>query len=227
MKLREYQEEIINKIRIEIKNKKKKICVVAPCGSGKSVILSHIIDLSIKNGKKILFLVHRKELCEQIEKTLNTFKVDMKNIEIYMIQTACRRINKIVVPDIIIVDEVHHILSATYMKVIDSFKDTLLLGFTATPIRMNEGGLGKVFESMIESVSVSWLIENKFLSKYKYFGIKLADFTDVKVKQGDYDKTEVNMLMETNTVYGETLSNWERIALNKKTIIYCSSINQV
>jgi superfamily II DNA or RNA helicase len=198
--------------------------VVAPCGSGKSVVLSHIIDLSVKNGKNILFLVHRKELCEQIAKTLIDFNVDMSNIEIYMIQTACRRIEKIKKPDIIIVDEVHHILSTTYLKVINNFEDALLLGFTATPIRMNEGGLGKIFQSMVESVSVAWLIENKFLAPYKYFCIKLADFSNTKVKQGDYDKKEVNILMENNAIYGETLSNWENIAKNKKTIIYCSSI---
>jgi superfamily II DNA or RNA helicase len=94
MKLREYQNNII----IEIKRnllKHKKICIQAPCGSGKSVILSKIIKDTTEKGNRILFLVHRKELIEQIYNTLKIFKVDFKLIDLLMVQTAVRRLKKL------------------------------------------------------------------------------------------------------------------------------------
>jgi superfamily II DNA or RNA helicase len=63
-------------------------------------------------------------------------------------------------------------------------------------MRMNEGGLGKVFDCLVESESTEWLISNNFLAPYKYFAPSLVDTGGLKVVRGDYDSTQINMLME-------------------------------
>jgi len=224
MKLREYQIKIIEDTRQELRNGNKKICIVAPCGSGKSVVLSTIIKTATSKGNGVLFLVHRKELIEQISSTMQVLGVDMDMCECYMVQTATRRLNKIKKPAIIVVDEVHHVLSRSYMNIIEYFSDAILLGFTATPVRMNEGGLGKAFNALIKTVSTRWLIDNNYLADYRYFASSLISLEGIKVKRGDYDSEQVRGLVEQSRVYGETVSNWERIAKGKKTIVYCSSI---
>ena len=40
------------------------------------------------NGKRVLFIVHRKELCDQIRNTFSRWGVDMELCEIGMVQTA-------------------------------------------------------------------------------------------------------------------------------------------
>ena len=58
-KLREYQTTAIDKIRNEFAKGKKKVLLVAPTGSGKTVIASSIIDQAVNKGKSCMFVAHR------------------------------------------------------------------------------------------------------------------------------------------------------------------------
>ena len=99
-----------------------------------------------------------------------------------------------------------------------------MLGFTATPQRLGTGGLGEVFDKLVESVSTKWLIENHYLAPYHYYGVQLADATKLHTRHGDYDKAEVEELMNQSAIFGSAVENWLKFANGKKTIIYCSSI---
>ena len=180
--------------------------------------------MATDKGSRVLFLVHRKELCKQIKETFELCGVNFDLCEIGMVQTITRKLDKLPKYDLIITDETHHSLSKTYIRIYEYFSEAIRLGFTATPMRMNEGGLGKVYDDLVEGVSTEWLIENNYLSNYKYYGIKLADISNLKTKRGDYDNSQVAELMESHEIYLNTLENWEKLSLNKKTIIYCSSI---
>ena len=76
MELREYQKNIILETRKNLLQHKK-ICIQAPCGSGKSVILAKIIKDTTDKGNRVLFLVHRKELMEQAYERFNEFKIEI------------------------------------------------------------------------------------------------------------------------------------------------------
>lgn len=141
-----------------------------------------------------------------------------------MVQTVSRRLGQIPEPKIIITDEAHHSTANTYKKIYDAFPDALRLGFTATPIRLNRGGLGEIYDNLITSVSTRWLIDNNYLSPYKYYSVKLADTSGLHIKAGDYKADEVAELMQNSEIYGETVKQWERLAKDKKTIAYCASV---
>lgn len=222
--LRNYQNQLVSDIRSAINKGKHSVCAVLGCGGGKSVIIGEIARLTTKNESQVLFLVHRKELCAQITNTFIASGVDMKHCEVMMVQTACRRLAKLKRPKLIIVDEAHHILSNSYMNILQYFPEAIVVGFTATPARMNEGGLGAAFQELILSVSTAWLIENKFLAPYKYYGVQLADTSKLHTKNGDFDKAEVEELMNKSAIFGSAVENWQKLAQGKKTIIYCSSI---
>ena len=225
MELREYQNDLINNIRNEIIKEKRTICAVLGCGGGKSVIQGKIAQSATQKKNEVLFIVHRKELCRQIENTFRKCGVDFDYCTVGMVQTLCRRVTKLKEPKLILVDECHHILSNSYRKIIDSFPNAVVVGFTATPVRMNEGGLGDVFESLIESVSTKWLIENHYLAPYKYYGVDLADTRNLHTKNGEFIPDEVEHLMARSVIYGSTVENWRKFADGSQTIVYCSSIN--
>ncbi len=224
MKLREYQAELIGKIRFAILHGSKSIVSVLGCGGGKSVIQAEIAHSATDKGNRVLFLVHRKELCEQISNTFTAQGVDMDLCSVSMVQTVSRHIEKIQAPKIIITDEAHHSTANTYKKIYNAFPDALRLGFTATPCRLNAGGLGEVYEDLITSVSTKWLIDNHYLSPYKYYSVKLADTSGLPVKAGDYKADEIAELMQSKEIYGETVKQWERLAKGRKTIAYCASV---
>jgi len=224
MELRPYQADLIGKIRLAALHGSKSIVSVLGCGGGKSVIQAEIAHSATDKGNRVLFLVHRKELCEQITNTFTAQGVDMDLCSVSMVQTVSRHIEKIQAPKIIITDEAHHSTANTYKKIYNAFPDALRLGFTATPCRLNAGGLGEVYEDLITSVSTKWLIDNHYLSPYKYYSVKLADTSGLHVKAGDYKADEVAELMQNSEIYGETVKQWERLAKGRKTIAYCASV---
>ena len=224
IKLRQYQSELIENIRNSIRKGNKAIVAVLGCGGGKSVIQGMIAKASNIKGNRVLFLVHRQELCTQITNTFTACGVDWNLCSVCMVQTVSRRLDRIPKPDLIITDEAHHSTATTYKKIYNAFPNAIRLGFTATPIRLNKGGLGEVYSDLITSVSTKWLIDNNYLSPYKYYSVKLADTSNLHIRAGEYKSDEVIALMQNKEIYGETVKQWEKIAQGKKTIIYCASV---
>lgn len=224
IELRKYQVELINNIRRSIMAGHRSIVAVLGCGGGKSVIQAEIARSATAKGNRVLFLVHRRELCEQITNTFTGQGVDMSLCSVSMVQTVSRRLDGIPEPSLIITDEAHHSTANTYRKIYDRFPGAIRLGFTATPIRLNHGGLGEVYEDLIMSVSTKWLIDNRYLAPYKYYSVKLADTSGLHIRSGDYKADEVACLMQNKEIYGETVKQWERLAKGRKTIVYCASV---
>lgn len=199
------------------------VVAVLGCGGGKSIVQGTIAKGATDKGNRVLFLVHRRELCDQITRTFTSCGVDMSLCDVSMVQTASRRLDSLPEYDLIITDECHHSLANTYRKIYDKY-DCIRLGFTATPCRLNQGGLGEVYEDLVTSVSTQWLIEHHYLAPYRYYSVKLADTSGLHTRAGEYNQDEVAALMQRDEIYGDTIKQWERLAKGKKTIVYCASV---
>lgn len=225
IKLRDYQQSYIDNVRKAYMDGYKAPCVVAPCGAGKSIIIGSIAKQTADKGNRVLFLVHRKELCEQIEETFAMVGVPRENYEIGMVQTIVRRLEKTVKPQLIITDENHHGLAASYRKIYDYFKNVPKLGFTATPIRLNGTGLGDINDILIEEVDAKWLIENKFLAPYKYYAPKLIDTELLKLNSlREFSSTSINQAMEQKKIYGDVIKHYKELADGEQAIVYSHSV---
>lgn len=224
IRLRPYQDELIGNIRTSLRNGNKSIVAVLGCGGGKSIIQGSIAKNATDKGNRVLFLVHRKELCQQIANTFCSIGVDMSLCDVSMVQTVTRRLHKLPDYDLIITDEAHHSTAKSYTNIYEHYPDVVRLGFTATPCRLNKGGLGEVYGDLITSVSTQWLIDNKYLSPYKYYSVKLADTSKLHTVAGEFKQDEVAELMQNKEVYGDTVKQWKRLAEGKKTIVYCATV---
>jgi len=135
--LRDYQQEIINKIK---DSNSLRNCIQAPTGAGKTIMFSYLAN---EFKGRVLILVNRKELLEQTEKTIESkpflLTAGVKDIlntkvTIAMIETFNNRRKKGLIDindyDLIIADEVQNL---QFVKVFTDYKKRLL-GFTATPI---------------------------------------------------------------------------------------------
>lgn len=194
------------------------------CGAGKSIVAGAIAKAATDKGNRVLFLVHRAELCEQISDTFfNLCNVNAELCDIMMIQTARRRLSKIQKPVLIIVDEAH-VFNQAYEKVFEYFSDSFKIGFTATPCRLNQGGLGNLFEDLLTSVSTRWLIDNKYLSEYRYFSFPLIDTSKLHTRAGEFVQEEVEKLLDNKAVFSGTVNQYQKITPGKKAMIYCGSI---
>jgi len=152
-KLREHQQSAI-----EIASKKDFGVIVAPPGSGKTIVGLKIIS---DRSQPALIIVHRKQLVEQWIERIETFlgipkheigrigqgksKIGNK-ITIATIQSLSKELNK---PEsdsftnsfgTVLVDECHHIPAKTYRDTIAKLPTYYLYGLTATPFRKYNDG---------------------------------------------------------------------------------------
>lgn len=226
IKLRDYQIKFKNNI-LKALEEFNSIVAVMPCGGGKTVVQASIAKDYIDNGKKVIYLVHRKELIEQTENSFANYGIDKAN-NMYkalsprmFIKSFAKNMEED--PDLILIDEAHTNLSA-YELIFNSFPNAKKIGFTATPTRLKEGGLGKIFENIVESISVNWLIENNFLSPFKYFSKPIIKRSDIDVKRGEFSQSKSGLLVSSEECCYKIVSEWKRLANDLKTMIYCPDI---
>jgi len=224
MELRPYQNDLIEKARQTYREGAKAPCIVLPCGGGKSVIVAEVAKSAAEKGNRILFLVHRRELVDQIVKTFSWWGVNMKLCDVMMVQTASRRVHKLDPPALIITDENHHSKAATYRKIYDFFPAARRLGVTATPIRLDGSGLGDVNDRLVEGVSARWLIENHYLAPYDYYAPSIVDLTGISIRHGEYETRSLEKLMIRNGVFGDTIKYYRQLASGKQAVCYCVSV---
>ena len=145
---------------LEASRKKDFGIIVAPPGSGKTVISLEIIK---DKQQPALILVHRKQLAEQwverIESFLGIPKKEIgrigqgkskpgKQITVAMIQSLGKALESAEESTLsnafgtIIIDECHHVPAESYQRVVSQLNSYFLYGLTATPFRKyNDGKL--------------------------------------------------------------------------------------
>ena len=224
MQLRPYQIDLVEQTRQAWRDGFKAPCIVLGCGGGKSCIVAEIARRTTWNGKRVLFLVHRKELVDQIFRTFVRWGVMMDLCDVMMVQTASRRLRRLPKPSLIITDENHHSMAQSYKRIYEHFPDVRRVGVTATPVRLGGDGLGDVNDKLIIGVSTKWLIEHQHLAPYDYFAPSVADLTGLHTKMGEYVTSDIEKAMIKNTVFGDVVHYYRTLAQGRKAVCYCASI---
>lgn len=214
-----------------------RVCAVAPCGAGKTVMVGWMAGATAVKNRRVLFLVHRQELIEQSSETFQAMGINhsliaskaVRNyeplVQVGSVQTVSRRLNEIPYPDFIIIDEAHHATAGTWQKIINHFPRAKVLGVTATPERMGGTGLGDIFQSLVIGPSVKELISSGNLSKYQYYAPPIKfDPSELRVRYDDYVQSDMELQVNQNTVIGDIIKNYKKLADGKRAICYCVSI---
>lgn len=224
--LRDYQENIISRCRDAFKNGFHRLCCVLPCGAGKTAIFCYLAYLNTikKPDNRVLILLHRKELLKQTEEAFQTFQINTDRINIAMIQSFSNTLKTGVKPySLIIIDECHHATSNSFKTVLSTYFETALIGFTATPARLDGKPLGEIFDRLIVGVDYDYLLNNKYLVDYDYFSPDLNfNFSKWKLKNGDFDTADNAFHLNQKAIYGDIL---KYLNLSKKTIIYSPTVD--
>ena len=229
--LREHQQ-----IAIEFVAKKDFGIIVAPPGSGKTIVGLKIIS---DRSQPTLIIVHRKQLVEQWIERIETFlglpkheigrigqgksKVG-KKITIATIQSLSKELIK---PEsdgftnsfgTIIVDECHHIPAKTYRDTITKLPTYYLYGLTATPFRKYNDG--KIIFSHLGEIIVE--IKPTEISSYKQAKIIIRN-TELDIpfnSKTDQFETLLKILIHDSTRNKLILEDvFTELKLGKKVVI--------
>jgi superfamily II DNA or RNA helicase len=237
VELRSYQTEGIRKIfeawdpkRLNLKN----ILFQMPTGTGKTTVFSEIVRKAKLKNKKVLIVVHRLELVEQISNRLSEFNVDVgiisakqkadpkHDIQVATIQTLSRRIYP--PADIVIIDECHHSKANTYKLLWEIYPEARFLGVTATPARINGEGFCDLFDILISSGKLSFFFENDYLVRIKHLVGSIPDLSKVKQRMRDYDIEMLRNVMLDNSLMVNLIESYNKFAKGKKTIVFAVDV---
>ncbi len=188
--------------------------------------MAEIARRTTNNGKRVMFLIHRKEVLQQAVKTFNNQDVNPDLLTAGMVQTLTRRVDKLPTPDVILVDEAHHALAKSYQNILNKFPKAIVLLFTATPHRTGRVQLDQIADDIIVGQSIHELTENGFLAPLRYFQPP-GDFDSKLLKRGstgDFTNDSMQQAMSTK-IFGHIVKQYKRIAPGMQAVVYTYSID--
>ena len=223
-----------------------------PTGTGKTRLFTSIISdinkysIRKKEAVKILIIAHRTELIDQIDESLNKYKVAHnviaggreKNykypVSVASIQTITNPRNlkeaKRLNVQFVIIDEAHHALAASYKKLWDMYPNAKRLGVTATPWRMNHQSFLDLFDKLVLSMTIKDFIDKGFLAPYKYYSLRSDSdiqktIDDIELDRfGEYKESSMEEKMDIGSIRAQLLDSYLSLAEGKKGIIYAINI---
>ena len=215
--LRPYQVDAVDRVEQALGSAARPL-LVAPTGSGKTVMFAEIIKRLVAQHKRVLVLAHRREIINQTSNKLTAHGVahgvvmagaderlrPQATVQVASVQTLWSRgmrsrAMEMPLADLIVVDEAHHTVARTYSQIVEAYPAAMLMGCTATPCRGDGRGLGGIFSVLVEAPQVAELISGNFLVGAKVYAPVDPNLKGVRTKAGDY---VVSQLSQTSSPIG-------------------------
>jgi superfamily II DNA or RNA helicase len=238
----DYQEPLKNKTFEAIQSGHKSILNVLATGGGKTIIFADITRDFTKRRKRTWILTHREEIRLQTVEKLFSFGLQPGQIaagqpitgnlvQVASIQTLVNRLEELkyvgLTPDLIQIDECHHAIAPTWLKIIDAFPQAINLGWTATPTRMDDTGLGNIYTHMNEGPQSAWLVDRGYLTEPLVFSSRAAIDSlkqKYKIKNNELDLAAQTKFLGQKYVVNETLQMYAQYFNGAPAIIFCASV---
>ena len=243
MKLRPYQQKIIDRINDFINEPKKELIIKLYTGLGKTFLMPRIAKELNQQRYNVLVLSDIMQLIKQLEEHFknmqlevsrivsNTRNNNLSNITLASEQTLYNRLNKVSKIDnlVILYDEAHkRRFGSRFTEIINKLEPVKLIGFSATPFDMN-GVL--LFDNIYEPISYQEAINEGYLTPIKYYVPKVVENIDFdSIDKGsslDYSAKDITKLYDTKE-FKDWFTKWfyNNQFDKKKTLIFTSSIEQ-
>ncbi len=240
-----HQETMRDDIRAALAKHKRAI-LCAPPGTGKTRLAKWIMGAYANREKRdgesgnAMFAVHRRGLVDNASNSFNEDPVlphglimagnetsPHEPIQVASIDTKnswyCEGGNYTTdwTYDLVVFDETHSHVSKlrTFLAAHDAKREALglrkayVLGLSATPQHKE---LNKVYYQIVSGPSPQWLIDNGYLSPFRYFQCTRGQL-DKLVKRGD-DYTENSVSEAMDGLAGDLVKDWKRLAEGRATV---------
>lgn len=228
MKLWPHQVRVLSETDRLMSDGISRICVTAPTGAGKSLIMVEEAERAIKRGIRVGLLTPRRLLTDQIigyfEQRQIPFSVraagyedqhfDDRAIQICSALTEHSRVNKrLKLPELgaglLLVDEVHLQSRGVPREVIDQNhrSGAKLIGYTATPV-----GLRDMFDALVVGGSPSELRQQGSLLPAKLYDNGCPDLKKVKRQAtGEFVAADLQRINFCHTIVGKVVEHYKRL----------------
>ncbi|KAH7328155.1 P-loop containing nucleoside triphosphate hydrolase protein [Stachybotrys elegans] len=257
VRLRDYQEECITSVLRALKQGHKRVGISLATGSGKTVVFTQLIKKIPPrgDGDRTLILAHRRELVEQAARHCQaaypgkTIEIEMGNVHasgtaditIGSVQSLVSkgRLDKYDPSafKLVLVDEAHHIVASTYLKVLQHFglnvkqeDSPALVGVSATFSRFDGVKLGAAIDEIVYHKDYVEMISDKWLADVVFTTVKsTANLSKVRSSTfGDFQVGELSRAVNTDEVNDIIIRSWMAKAGDRKsTLVFCVDLAHV
>ncbi|MFN7974031.1 MAG: DEAD/DEAH box helicase [Acidobacteriota bacterium] len=247
--LRPYQRECLETLRNRYLAGKRRLLVALPTGTGKTVIFAQFPGY-FGMKRRLLVLAHREELLDQaahkfqavdpalaVEVEQADRRAASARVVVASVPTLGREHSKRLArldPEdfyLIVVDEAHHAVAPSYRRVFDHFGlfrkegKRLLVGFTATPYRGDDKGLGEVFEEVAFQRDLDEMILAGYLCPVLGWRVGTGvDIDRVKVRAGDFVESQLAATVNVAGRNAVLIRAYEELARGRKCLIFCVDV---
>lgn len=254
---RPYQQEASDIIFDYVFDKKRKDSngiIVAPPGSGKSVIIGHAAHRLVEQRKRVLCLCPSQEITMQNHAKLSGFGYDAgiysasvgrrelgHDVTFAMIGSITRKSDLFADYDVIFVDECHKVNAkgGMYAKLFDELGKKVI-GLSATPFRMANGLSGaelrmlnrtkpRIFHDMLYVIQNKDMFDQGFLAPLEYHDVFNFDLKRLKLNTSgsDYTDLSVQEYMESAGFDRRMVQALSRLhELGKKPLVFTRFVRQ-
>ncbi len=238
--LRERQVPIFEDLRDYIEQGGKAGYVKLPTGVGKTVLFTELIEAL---DFKTLIVVPTTPLVEQTEERLEEFAPDLDVEKIYgyakehgrqvtiitydsfVSQVRDEKIN----PedyDCLILDEAHTALSEKRSDTVRQFKDTLKIGFTATPAYSENKKVSNILPDQIHTMAVREAVEEGLLCSFSAMVARTeVDLSKVRLtSSGEYDEDQLAKAVNIASRNQSAVDLYKKQFNGETSVAYCVNI---
>lgn len=227
-------------LKDSMKDDYNKALAVMATGLGKTYLAAFFAE----QFKRVLFVAHREEILIQAKQSFKhvhplketgfynakeqTLKADFvfASVQTLNQQHHLSRFSPDAF-DLIVVDEFHHASAPSYLRILDHFKPSFLLGITATPYRLDNKDVFGLCDGNV-AVSIHFLdaIKHQWLAPFRYYGIyDDTDYSQLRWLGTRYDEEELARVQLRTEMAEKILQEWNKHK-QSRTIAFCSSIRQ-
>jgi superfamily II DNA or RNA helicase len=236
LKLRPYQDKILDALRQGFASGKRSQILYAPTGAGKTEMAIHLLNATKLKGNKSAMLLDRIVLCDQTSQRLERYKIEhgvmqsghwryrpFEHIQVCSAQTLEKR-GSFPGLNLLIIDECHAQRRQT-VEFIQNNPDVKVIGLTATPFTK---GLGNVYEGVVSSITTKELVDQKMLVPLRVFIAKEIDMSGAKKVAGEWSQAETSK--RGMQITGDVVAEWVKMTHEvfgrpRKTIVFCSGVD--
>jgi len=237
-KPRDYQHKAFEDcVRHFTHSNRKGICVIAT-GGGKSLVIAMLAEHFAETGKKVLIITDRQELLVQNEEKIQlpTGVVSAglnrreygENIVLGGIQTIYNKFKELGDVDYILIDECQAVsnddkCNSRYWQLLNNYPDAKVMGFTATPFRLNEDTL--LWGDICHITTYKYLLEKGYLCPLTNKVKRSVESKNLKQKNGEYDLNDYTSKYWTDASFSPFIDDLMELTKDrKKVLIFCPTI---
>lgn len=226
--------------------------IVLPTGAGKTAVIAGVVQrhLASWNGPgRALVVAHRIELIEQNARTIRRFAPALRvgivkaerdqtghpvisaSVQTLGGRYGADRLKRIRDVSLVVIDECHHAAADSYMKILGHFGcfaagGARALGLTATMVRGDDKALGDVWQDVVYSKSIAWMIAEGWLVRPRGLRVRVPDLDLRKVRKsrGDFSDSSLGEAIEGSLAPELVAKAYAEHAAAKQGILFAPTV---